>query len=244
MLPSGGPNRYWFLKRINIFAQLSEPDMAAIERHVAHQQFKPREVIYFPEDEGDQVYFLKEGRVKITQMNEGGRKLTLTMLEPGEVFGEMALVEPSARENYAEALDQVWVCRIAREDFENPLKEIPHLALEITKLIGFRRRQLEMRLVDMVFKGVPQRLAALLVNLAGDEPQRADQGIPVPFKLTHQEMANLVGSTRETVTTTLHHFREEGFIDLIKRRVIILDMPGLKESAASPVRARVGAEQT
>ncbi|MBI3610455.1 MAG: Crp/Fnr family transcriptional regulator [Nitrospirae bacterium] len=155
-------------------------------------------------------------------MNEDGKELTLAILEPGEVFGEMEVLEGMPRDTVAEALDDVSICVMQRSDFEALLKKDPNTNIRLTKLIGLRLKKIESRIEDLVFKDVPARLAHLLFELSKEFGVQENGQTRLSVKLSHQELANLIGSTRETVTATLGDFKRRGLIAFDGRRLVIL----------------------
>jgi len=225
-------DKIWYLKQINIFKELSQPQLEEVDRIAIHKYLKKKEIIYLPGDSSDKVYLLKKGRVKVSRLSEDGREMTMTLLEPGEFFGESALyAEQPTRSTMAEALDDAMICSIYRPEFEQMLKREPDLALRVTKAIGRRRREIESRLEDMVFRSVPARLAHLLLKLAGQYGKEKKVGLLIDVGLTHLEIANLIGSTRETTTTQLNNLKRSGLIDIRKRNIYITDRAGLEELA-------------
>lgn len=225
-------DKIWYLKQINIFKELSQPQLEEVDRIAIHKYLKKKEIIYLPGDSSDKVYLLKKGRVKVSRLSEDGREMTMTLLEPGEFFGESALyTEQPTRSTMAEALDDAMICSIYRTEFEQMLKREPDLALRVTKAIGRRRREIESRLEDMVFRSVPARLAHLLLKLAVQYGKEKKSGLLIDVGLTHLEIANLIGSTRETTTTQLNNLKRSGLIDIRKRDIYIIDRAGLEELA-------------
>jgi CRP-like cAMP-binding protein len=173
------------------------------------------------------VYLLKQGRVKLASTAASGRGVTFEILEPGEIFGELEGLEGLPRETAAEALDDTLLCVIRREDFDRYLAAHPDLTVKLTKLIGLRLRKIRSRVEDLVFRDVPARLAHLLLELVKSEGVADGNGIRVRAKLTHQEIANLIGCSRETVSATLGQFRDQGLIRIDSRSIIILNQSGL-----------------
>ncbi len=225
-------DKIWYLKQINIFKQLAENKLAEVDRIAIHKYMKKKELIYLPGDRSDKVYLLKKGRVKVSRLSEDGREMTMIILEPGEFFGESALyTDRSTRSTMAEALDDAIICTIYRREFEQLLKEQPDLALRVTKAIGRRRKEIESRLEDMVFRSVPGRLAHLLLKLADQYGKEKDDGLLLDVDLTHLEIANLIGSTRETTTTQLNNLKRNGLIDIQKRNIYVKDKDGLEDLA-------------
>jgi len=225
-------DKMWYLKRINIFKDISQSELENIEHIAIHKFLKKKDLIYLPGDRNDKVFLLKEGRVKISRLSEDGREMTMVILEPGEIFGESALYsEKEHRSTMAEALDDALVCTIYKNEFESLLKRNPDLSLRVTRAIGRKRREVESRLEDMVFRNVPSRLAHLLINLSKKYGKEKNAGVLLDVDLTHLEIANLIGSTRETTTTQLNNLKRQGLISIQNRQIYITDQGGLKDLA-------------
>ena len=212
---------------------MSDAEVKHLDEITFMKHYDKKDLIYLPGDVSDQVYLLKEGRVKISKLSEDGREITLVILEPGEIFGESALInDKETRSTVAEALENAYLCVISRKDFEEFINDKPELALSVTKLIGFRRRQIENMLEDLVFRGVHERLAILLLRLAERHGKEVDGKNLIDISLTHYDYANLIGSTRETTTACLNDFKREGLIEFQKRKVVIINEKGLRNRAA------------
>ncbi len=222
-------SKIWYLKYFDLFSELPDEDLKFLDQISYMMKFPKREYIYFPEDPANTIFLLKEGRVKISLLTEKGRELTLAILDPGEVFGELALVEEGNRQTLAEALEDTLICVIKREDFKKLLKKQPDLALKIIKLIGLRRRAIESKIEYLVFRDVPARLAHLLLSLAEEYGVKTSEGIKLRVRLTHQEIGNLIGATRETTTAALNRLKELRLIDFRLRHLIIVDKNKLQQ---------------
>lgn len=220
-------SKVWYLKHIRLFDGLSPTEMQEMERITRMQEVKRRQPLYLPGDPSSSVYLLKQGRVKIANTAPSGKEVTFDILEPGEIFGELEVLEGAPRETAAEALDDVMLCVIRREDFDRYLAMHPDLNIKLTKMIGLRLRRIQSRVEDLVFRDVPARLAHLLLALAKTEGEPEEVGIRIRAKLTHQELANLIGSSRETVTSTLGHFKEDGLIQMDGRTIVLTNRDGL-----------------
>jgi CRP-like cAMP-binding protein len=227
----------WYLKRFNLFKSLTDREIGVVDRISYMKGYSRREQIYGQSDPGDVVYLLKEGRVKIYKLSPDGKELTLAVLESGEIFGEMALIDEGPRDTIAETLEESLVCVIRRRDFELLLKKKPDLAMHVTKLIGLRRRKIENQLENLVFRNAPSRLAILLMSLADKHGVRDSRGIILNVKLSQQELANLIGTARETTSALLNEFKRLGMIDIQSRRIKILDQWRLKKIADAKIRA-------
>ncbi len=226
------PNKVWYLKHIRLFDDLSPAEIQEMERITRMQEVKKRQPLYLPGDPSSNVYLLKQGRVKIASTAPSGKEITFDILEPGEVFGELDVLEDSPRTTSAEALDDTLICVIRREDFNRYLAMHPNMTVQLTKLIGLRLKKIQSRVEDLVFRDVPARLAHLLLELSKTDGDSDGSGIRIRAKLTHQEMANLIGCSRETVSATLGLFREEGLIRMDGRSITIVDVQRLSQRLA------------
>ncbi len=222
-------SKLWYLKQVKLFSDLSEAEMDEMNKMTRMENFKKKQPIYLPGDPGDYVYLLKAGRVKISKIGDDGKELTLAILEAGEIFGELEVLEDTPRDSIAEVLDDAHICMIRREDFERFLKNQPQCSFKLTKLIGLRMKQIENRIEDLVFRDAPARLAHLLLNLANTFGAEGPEGRAIKTKVTHQELANLIGTTRETVSLTLGQFRQAGLIAMEKRQITILNEKSLTQ---------------
>ena len=225
--PDTAPNKLWFLKHIRLFDGISPSEMQEMEKITRMEEVKKRQPLYLPGDPSSNVYLLKKGRVKIANTAPNGKEVTFDILEPGEVFGELDVLEDAPRSTSAETLDDAVICVIPRKDFDQYLAMHPTVMFKLTKLIGLRLKKIQSRVEDLVFREVPARLAHLLSELGKTEGVVEKQGIRLKVKLTHQEMANLIGCSRETVSTTMGQFRDDGLIQIDGRTITILKPDGL-----------------
>ena len=222
-------SKIWYLKQFNLLSGLSDEEISKLENLIRIIRVAKKQFLYFPEDPSDSIYLLKEGRVKISKISDDGKEITLDILEPGEIFGELAIVDEGPRQTLAEVLEDALIYAINRKDFIDFTENKPDLAFKLTKLIGLRRRDVESKIEALVFRDVPSRLAALLLQLAANHGKPDQKGMRLNLKLTHQELGNLIGSTRETTTTWLNEFRKKGLIAFDRRQIIVLDLKELKE---------------
>lgn len=222
-------SKLWYLKNINLFHGMSEDQMRMIEQRTVMREIRRREVLYLPGDAGDRIYLLKRGVVKISALLEDGREIILALLKKGEVFGEEAVVEDAPRDHMAEAYEDALICIITRQDFMEMLRVHPDMAFKVTKLIGFRLKTFRTRVEHLLFKGAPARLAQTLLELAGDHGVQDARGILLPLKLSQQDLASLIGVTRESVNLALSEFRKRGLVEIEGRTLRLLRPEALKE---------------
>jgi len=217
----------WCLQNINLFNEFNQEDMQFLEKVASMSSVKKNEPIFLPGDPSLEVYLLKTGRVKISRITENGKELTMALLKPGNIFGELEALDGTPRDTMAEALDDTVLCVIPRDPFLVMLKSKPDLSFRLTKIIGFRLRRIESRIEELVYRDVPARLAHVLIEIARDFGTQDDKGIRIGIRLTHQEIANLIGSTRETVTASLGELRRQGFLEFDSRSILITNLKNL-----------------
>ena len=170
---------------------------------------------------------IKEGRVKISRYSADGREQILDLLEPGDTFGELTLVQ-EAEPVQAEAFEDTLICALYRDDFIGLIRRQPEVMLTVMKVLAARLRVAQEEIADLVFRDVPGRLASLLLRLAEAYGQHDDGGLQLTLRLTHQDIASMIGATRETVTSTLSRFRYAGLIATEHRSITIKNAEGLR----------------
>ncbi|GMR04981.1 MAG: Crp/Fnr family transcriptional regulator [Thermodesulfobacteriota bacterium] len=217
--------KFWYISSNKVFSGLTEKDRDTMASMLRPVNVKKKSIIYNMGDSADNIYILKEGRIKITHITEDGKELTLDILEPGDIFGELALAGEQERETSAEALEDSFICTIKREDFEDFVGKNPLLSLTITKWIGSRLRRIENRLENLLFQDVRTRILTLFNDLAARYGTDVDEGRKLNIRLSHQEIANLVGATRETVTLEINNLKKSGEI-LTQGKEFILPVKG------------------
>jgi len=221
----------WYLNKVPLLAELSLDARTNVAETVEMREIRRRQVIYLPGDPGSAVFLVNGGRVKVSKVTRDGKELTLAYRGPGEIFGEACLIDGGPREEMAEAMENALVTEIQRPDFERLLQTQPMLGYRMTKVLAQRRREVESKIENLVFKDVNSKLAELLLRLATEYGVDDSRGTLVALKITHQEMANLIGSTRETVSLTLSQFKRKGLIQTEGRKVILADPEGLRALA-------------
>ncbi len=215
--------KLWYLKKINVLSELSLEELKELKNITRMVSYRKKEPIYLPGDTSETVYLLKKGRVKISKISKEGREATLTILDPGEIFGEVEALDSVPRECMVQALESVMVCEIQREDFDRYVHAYPEVGGKVIKFMGGRLRQLETKVGDLVFKSAPARLASLFLELSETMGIVGDGSIQLQIRLTHQNLANLIGTSRETVSTLMSQFTQHGLIVQDQRYIKILD---------------------
>lgn len=220
----------WF-KKVPLLEGVSADVLVRLAQRVEIQQLRRRRVVYLPGDPGTWVYFVLAGRVKISKVTRDGKELTLALRTPGELFGELAILEGGPREEMAEVVENATVAQIERKVFQELAQNNPVLSSRMVRVLLSRQRDLANKIEYLMFKDVHSKLAELLLSLSGEYGVEHPRGTLVAMKITHQEMANLIGSTRETVSLTLSQFKRQKLVQSDGRKVIVLDRAGLQALA-------------
>jgi len=220
----------WCMAEVDIFADLSEAEMEAMATAAPMRIYSAGELIYSPHQPVETLFILKKGRVRIFRVSPDGRALTTALVTPGTVFGEMMLLGQRMHDNFAEALDEVVVCVMSRADVHRFLLSDPRISARIAETLGRRVAELESRLADTVFKSVPERIAATLCLLAREQ-QKRPLGRGTQVTLTHEQIAALTGTSRETATKVLDEYAGRGILRLGRGKVTILDLDAVAAEA-------------
>ena len=209
--------KLWYLQNFNLLAGIDEESMMELSQKSKMQESKKREIIFFPDEPSDTIYFLKHGKVKISRISEDGRSTSLQLIGPGEIFGESAILGQEKHENIAEVVEDAIICSISKEMFQRLMDKNPNLSLGITKFIGFRIRRIEAHVEDLVFKDARDRVIAFLKRYIETFGKKLLDGWMVRPFLTHQEIADLTATTRQTVNSILNDLVREGKIKYTRR---------------------------
>jgi CRP/FNR family cyclic AMP-dependent transcriptional regulator len=215
----------------DLFRDLTAEQRARIERAISFADHPAGQIFYAPEESGDRLYILRRGRVRIYKLSPEGRALTLLVLEPLSIFGEMALVDEWQHDSFAEAMSDVTIGVIGRSEMRAILNRHPAVGLRFMNIMSQRVRALESKLADIAFKSVPQRLATVLLSLADTLSERHDDAPPAVVRYTHQQLAEMIGSYRETVTKAVGEFREASLIRVEEEAIYLTDLARLQELA-------------
>lgn len=220
------PHKALSLQEEPFFRDISAPVVARLEGFVYHREYESRQIIFFPEDPCDYVYWVREGRVRVTRMAADNREFTFHHLIAGDMLGEEAIVDRPRRENYAEAMEPTVLCLMRMDDFRRLIREEAELASKVAECLCQRVMETERVLAETVFHPVRSRVASGLYRMYLRERQHGGT-----IRVTHQEIANLIGSTRETTTVVLHSLRAEGILEIANRRLTVLDPVALEHLA-------------
>ncbi|MCF6096287.1 Crp/Fnr family transcriptional regulator [Thermovorax subterraneus] len=211
------------LKKVYIFSELSDEELAKVKRLVNTKNYKKGTVIFFEGDPGEAVYFVKSGKVKVYKGDDEGREYILHIFGEGDVFAEVVLLGGGTYPATAEAVEDSVVGFIKNDDLESFIKKSPDLAIKIIRIMAARLRDSQEKIKDLALKDTYDRTACMLHKISLDYGQRTSRGIEIDLPVTRQELAALVGTSRETVTRILSQMKKDGIIDIDRQKIIVLD---------------------
>jgi CRP/FNR family cyclic AMP-dependent transcriptional regulator len=218
------PDRLWCMSEVDIFCDLDEQEMESMAQAAPMRTYPAGTLVFSPHQPVEALFILKKGRIRIFRVSEDGRALTTAIIEPGTIFGEMVAVGQQMHGSFAEAMDEVVVCVMSKSDVRRLLLGDPRIAARIAETMGRRLGELEQRLSDAVFKSVPERVAGTVATLAeGRSRLRGGQ-----VRITHEQLAALAGTSRETTTKVLGDLADQGLITLGRGRITVTDLDGLR----------------
>lgn len=221
--------KIWYLKRINIFSNLSKEEMSYIDKNSAMKSYEKRDLIYSPPEFHQNIYFLKKGKVKLYKIDIAGKKMTHTILKEREIFGNLAPVDKDNLNEFAEAIEATLVCVIDKDYFLSFIRNKPTIILKLNKLLGLRVYELEIMIENFVFKALLNRLAFLLIKLINKFGEDEGDYKIINIPLTHYDLATMIGATREATSIALNKLKENGIIDLERKKILIKDFEQLLE---------------
>ena len=219
--------KFGYLQMVDVFQDLTEAEIEEIDRATTMSACRKGKIFYMPEDTTEVLFLLKQGRVQLYRISPDGKKLVIATIGPGSIFGEMALIGQGMHNTFAESIEECVLCVMSRDDVEQLLMSKPMVALRIFEVMGRRLREAETRLEEIATKGIPARLASLLLQLA------EEKGSDMIVGLTHQDLGEQIGTYRETTTQTLNSFKTQGLIDIGRKRITVLDREALERVAES-----------
>ncbi len=222
--------KYWYLKKCPLFSQLTPDQLSEVETSCLSREFSRGDTIYLPSDMSDSVLLLARGRVRIYHVTSEGKQAILSFIEPGEMFGELAVFEPSRREEHAEAVEKSLVVLMPRNVLHSLMNRHPQISMSLTRLYGLRLRRIERRLKSLLFRSSRDRLVHLLLELAEKYGQQHPNGLLLNLRISHQDMASAIGATRETVTITLGELQSKGLIRTERRQIFLQQLDRLSGS--------------
>jgi len=215
-----------FLRRVPLFSQLAETELARLADVSRERSYPKNSVILFEDDPGDALYMVVAGQVKVVLIGEDGREVILSVLQEGDFFGEMALLDDQPRSAHVIAMQDSNLLVLRREDFQRKLEETPTIAFGLLAELSKRLRRADDKIGGLVLLDVNGRVARLLLQMADE-----NDGKSITRRVTHHTIAQMIGSSRETVSRTIRDLADRGLVEVSRKAILIKDRPALEAAA-------------
>ena len=226
------------MQRSEVFETLSVSEMSRLMQAVEQLDLPRHHQIFASGSPNQSLYFIERGSVRVTRPSPDGRAFViLALLGPGDLLGELSRTEDT-HDSSAETIEDCRIYQLSRRDFEGLVRENPGFALGLIQVLSHRLKHAQSRIEDLVFRQVPSRIAKLFINLADNHGKVTPAGIILDLPLTHQEIADIVGSSRVTVTQVLNRFRALRWVNVKSKRVTISNILALEDLIASDANPR------
>ena len=216
------------LSMVDILGPLSDEELEDLARRTPDTFLEQDDILYAPREGTERLFILKKGRVQVYEIDGDGDEITLSVIEDGNVFGEMALTGQSLEGLYVRALTPSTVVSLRREDVEDLIRKKPEVGLRLVRDLAERLHASESRYADVVGKDVPARLATLILTLVDSEGVVSSESYRIPTHYTHDQLASMIGCKRVAVTRAFRKLEEGGAVELAERRIVVKDMDALK----------------
>ncbi len=222
--------KLWYLENFNLFKGMKPDEMKRVEKMTRMQTIQKGQFIYYPETPSSSVFFLKKGRVKIVSYTEDGKEIIKKILWPGDIFGELGLIDgDSKRSDFSQAMDDdVLICAMGKDEMIQMMSMNPKLNLKVMKIIGLRLRRVERRVEALIGKSARTRLIEFIKELAEERGKKVGTEILIKHHLTHQDIASLNAVSRQKTTAILNELRDENLITFDRNSFLIRDLERLK----------------
>ena len=216
------------LSMVDILGPLSDEEMEDLAKRTPDTFLDQGDVLYSPRDSTERLFILRKGRVQVYEVDRGGDEITLSMVEDGNVFGEMALTGQSLEGLYVRALTPSTVVSLRREELEKLIMNKPEVGLRLVRELAERLHASEARYADIIGKDVPARLATLILQLVNSEGVVSSESYRIPTHYTHEQLASMIGCKRVAVSRAFSRLKEAGAVQLKERHIIVKNLDTLE----------------
>jgi CRP/FNR family cyclic AMP-dependent transcriptional regulator len=214
-------NEQELLRTVPIFSELGEDDLATLAKVASRRTFQKDAVVFFENEQGDSLFMILEGRVKVTILGDDGREIILSILGPGDFFGEMSLLDDEPRSATAIAIEESELLSVLRADFQGVIAGDPSTTLALIRSLTGRLRKANHQISTLALLDVYGRVARVILDMAREEGKRLKDGRISFRRATHQEIANRIGTTRETVTRMIKDLERQGLIQVEGKEIVL-----------------------
>ena len=216
------------MRRVPLFADLTDAQLETLIQDFSRRQFRQDEAIFQQGDPGQALYMVESGQVRIYVQDEQGQETSVILCGPGDLFGELALIDGLPRSASAVAMEDTVVLALNHDRFREQMRRYPQMALNLMKALSVRVRYNTQQVGSLTLLDIPGRLAHKLLELAQDHGQVEPDGVRINLALTQSDLAGLIGTTRESVNKAMSTFRREGLILVRQNHIIIMDLDTLR----------------
>ncbi len=217
---------FWFLENKDLNDLFSKTKINGVVNNVVN--FKKGDYVYMPEDNSDKIFFIISGKIKIGSYRDNDKEVAHTILQKGDVFGELAMIGETSRKDFAQVLEDAEIIPIGLEDVKKQMKNHSGLSILIMKMMGSRVHEMEQRLESLVFKDSRTRIIEFIIQSLDKSGQRIGYEWVLRNFITHQDIANITATSRQTVTMVLNELKNENIINFDRKRFLIRDLEKLK----------------
>ncbi len=211
-----------FLRNVSLFESLTDEELEALAQMTITRTFSKDNVIILAEEEGDALFIIEKGQVKVSIVSEDGREVILSMLGDGAVFGELSLLDGKPRSANVIATEDTNLVMLRRQDFLQQVFKVPQIAIALLAELASRLRRTDRQIEGLALLDVTSRISETLLQLASDQGVETETGVLIQNRPTHQELANMSGTTRETVSRVLKRLETQGYINCKGRTISIM----------------------
>ena len=223
-----------FLRQVALFAGLEDDQLRTLAKVTVTRTFPKESFIILADEEGDALFVIAKGQVKVSLVSEDGREVILSLLGPGAVFGELSLLDGKPRSANVVATEDTELVMLRRSDFLQLLHRVPQIAISLLAELAARLRKTDRKIEGLALLDVTSRISETLLQLASEQGNDTPQGVMVRSRPTHQQLANMSGTTRETVSRVLKRLESQGYIICKGRSLTILREEHWKDPPARP----------
>jgi CRP-like cAMP-binding protein len=215
------PSKLCFIDRLGLFRGMSQEAVHSFNAIMRRSKRRRGEWVYVHGDTADSIYLLQKGRMKITALSEDGHEVLHEIVNPGEIFGETSAILGIPRTTSAQTLEASLLCEIRQKDLESLLTSYPELSLQLLKSLGLRLKKAEAQLLNVICHDVSTRVREALIDLIACE-SAAQPNQPVRIKLTQQDLASLIGASRQKTWQALKELEDAGVLRLMYRSILVI----------------------
>jgi CRP/FNR family transcriptional regulator, cyclic AMP receptor protein len=230
-MPMSLQEQICLLSMVDILGPLSDEEMEDLAKRTPDTFLEQGDVLYSPKASTERLFILKEGRVQVYEVDRGGEEITLSVVEDGNVFGEMALTGQSLEGLYVRALTPSTVVSLRREELEKLIMNKPEVGMRLVRELAEKLHASEARYADIIGKDVPARLATLILQLVDSEGVVSSESYRIPTRYTHEQLASMIGCKRVAVSRAFSRLKVVGAVQLKERHIIVKNLDALEDLA-------------